>query len=95
MRGLIGDRLLKRFIGDIRHQPRFGLPRLLDSRPDNGEATTNSSEMTEEKAQTRTPERDSEAMDAASENRVKPAVDENTRISQVWENSINGNADRA
>jgi hypothetical protein len=51
--------------------------------------------MTEEKAQTRTPERDSEAMDAASENRAKPAVDENTGISHVWEDSINGNVDRA
>jgi hypothetical protein len=81
VRGLIGDRLLKRFVGDIRHQPGFGLPWVLGSRPDNGEATTNPSETTEEKAQARTPERGAEATDAsASENGEKPATDENVGI---------------
>jgi len=95
MRGLIGDRLLKRFAGGIRHQPGFALPRGLGSRSDNSEATTNPSETTKEKAQATTPERGGEATDAStSENGAKPAVDENAGISHVWEDSVNGNADK-
>lgn len=77
MHGLIGDRLLKRFVGDIRRQPRFSLPRVLGSESDNCEATTDLSETAKEQVRTETPERSGEATNvSASENGAKPAVDE-------------------
>jgi hypothetical protein len=95
MRGLIGDRLFKRFVGDILHQPGFGLPRVLGSGLDNSEATTIRSETTEEKRQAETPERVGKATDAStSENGAKPAIDENAGISLVREDSANGNVDK-
>lgn len=50
MRGLIGDRLLKRFLGNILHPPEFNQHRVLGSKSDNDETTT-PSETTQEKAQ--------------------------------------------
>jgi hypothetical protein len=51
--------------------------------------------MTEEKAQARTSQRDGEATDASpSDNGTKPATDENAGISHVWEDSMNGHADK-
>lgn len=39
MRGLVGDRLLKRLVGSILRRPGFDSPQALDARRDNGEAT--------------------------------------------------------
>jgi hypothetical protein len=77
VRGLIGDRLLKRFVGDIRHQPEFSLPEVSGSESDKSEATTNPLDTIEDKGLARTPKPDGEATDASpSENGAKPPVDE-------------------
>jgi hypothetical protein len=90
MRGLIGDRLFKRFVGDILHQPE---PRVLGSGSDNSEAMTIPSETTEEKTQARTPGRGGEATNApVFENGKKPAADEYAGFSYVREDSMNSNA---
>jgi hypothetical protein len=78
MRGLMGDRLLKWFVGSILHPPEFNRLRVLGSTSDNDETTTNPSETTEEKAQSRTPERSGETTNAsASEAGDKPPTDGN------------------
>jgi hypothetical protein len=77
MRGLIGDRLLKRFLGNILHPPEFNQLRVPGSRSDTDE-TTNPSETTREKAQSRTPDPGDEMTDASA--------------SEDWNLSTNGNA---
>jgi hypothetical protein len=95
MRGLIGDRLLKRLTGEIWHQPGFGLPGVLSARSDSGAETMKLPEMTEEEAQARPLDRGGEATDkATSETGAKPTVNENAGLSQVWEESMNSNADK-
>jgi hypothetical protein len=39
MRGLVGERLLKRLVGSILRRPSFDSPEALETRRDNGEAT--------------------------------------------------------
>ena len=39
MRGLVGERLLKRLVGSILSRPSFDSPQALEVRLDNGEAT--------------------------------------------------------
>lgn len=55
MRGLMGDRLLKQFLGSILLPPEFNQLRVLGSTSDNDETTT-PSETTEVKAQSRMPD---------------------------------------
>jgi hypothetical protein len=89
MRGLIGDRLLKRFLGNILHPPEFNQRRVLGSTSDNDETTR-------EKAQSRTPDPGAEMTNASeSENGAKSAVDEKAGSSPVWEDSMNGSTDKA
>lgn len=95
MRGLIGDRLLKRFLGNILHPPEFNQLRVLGSTLDDDETTT-PSEATRDRAQSRTPDPGDEMTSASvSENGAKSAVDENAGISPVWEDSMNGSTDKA
>lgn len=77
MRGLIGDRLLKRFLGNILHPPEFNQLRVLGSTSGNDETTT-PSEATTEKAQSRTPDLGDEMT--------------NTSALEDWNVSNDGNA---
>lgn len=90
MRGLIGDRLFRRFVGDILHQPE---PQVLGSGSDNSESMTIPSETTEEKTQAGTPGKGGEAANASVfENGKKPAVDEYAELSYAGKDGMNGNA---